>query len=153
MRRELKLTVNREKMRIMKLHQPGASLNFLGFTLRYDRDRKGRDHRDLNLTPSAKAVDRACVRIRELTSARNNCRPIEEVVGGVTSSLRSWATYYRYGYPRQAFREVNWFVHCRLVRHLQRRSQRPFRLPEGDLRRRWRHDADPRCQHRLPLHV
>ena len=32
------LTVNREKTRIVKLHEPGQSLNFLGFTLRYDRD-------------------------------------------------------------------------------------------------------------------
>ena len=32
------LTVNREKTRIVKLHQPGQSLSFLGFTLRYDRD-------------------------------------------------------------------------------------------------------------------
>jgi RNA-directed DNA polymerase len=126
-----KLTVNREKTRIIKLHQPGASLNFLGFTLRYDRDRLGRDHRYLNVMPSAKAVDRARNRVRELTDARNNFRPIDEMVGGVSNWLRSWANYYRYGYPRQAFREMNWFVQLRLMRHLQRRSQRPFRPPEG----------------------
>ena len=36
-----RLTINREKTRIVKLHEPGESLNFLGFTLRYDRDRFG----------------------------------------------------------------------------------------------------------------
>ncbi|HEX2520607.1 MAG TPA: reverse transcriptase domain-containing protein, partial [Terriglobia bacterium] len=30
-----RLTVNREKTRIVKLSQPGESLNFLGFALRY----------------------------------------------------------------------------------------------------------------------
>ena len=42
-----RLTVNREKTRIVKLRQPGESLTFLGFTLRYDRDRFGRDRRYL----------------------------------------------------------------------------------------------------------
>ena len=42
-----RLTINREKTRIVKMHQPGASLNFLGFTLRYDRDLHGRDKRYL----------------------------------------------------------------------------------------------------------
>ena len=54
-----RLTVNREKTRIVKLHEPGQSLNFLGFTLRYDRDLFGRDHRYLNVFPSAKAMTRA----------------------------------------------------------------------------------------------
>ena len=43
------------------------SLNFLGFTLRYDRDLHGRDHRYLNVLPSAKAMARAREKIRELT--------------------------------------------------------------------------------------
>ena len=30
-----------------------------------------------------------------------------------------------------AFREINTYVHERLRRHLRRRSQRPFRPPEG----------------------
>ena len=34
-----RLTINREKTRVVKLNQPGQSLTFLGFTLRYDRDR------------------------------------------------------------------------------------------------------------------
>jgi RNA-directed DNA polymerase len=126
-----KLTVNREKTRIVKLHRPGEGLNFLGFTLRYDRDRHGRDHRYLNVMPAEKATTRARDRVRELTDARHNFRPIDELVGGVSNWLRSWAAYYRYGYPRHAFRQMNWYVLLRLMRHLRRRSQRPFRPPEG----------------------
>jgi len=38
---EMMLKINREKTRIVKMNEPGASLNFLGFTLRYDADSKG----------------------------------------------------------------------------------------------------------------
>jgi len=36
-----------------------------------------------------------------------------------------------HGYPRVALREINTHVRDRLVQHLRRRSQRPFRPPEG----------------------
>ena len=49
-----RLTINREKTRIVKMREPGESLSFLGFKLRYDRDQFGRDRRYLNVTPSDK---------------------------------------------------------------------------------------------------
>ena len=125
------LTINREKTRIVKLHQAGESLNFLGFTLRYDRDLHGGAHRYLNVTPSEKAQTRARAKVRDLTGASQAFLPIEGVIGGVNTWLRSWANYFRYGYPRRAFRRLNWYVQTRLIGHLQRRSQRPFRPPEG----------------------
>lgn len=125
------LTVNREKTRIVKMHQPGASLTFLGFTLRYDRDRYGRGHRYLNVIPSEKAQARARDKLRELTGPQRCFVPIPEMVGRVSRWLGSWGGYFRHGYPRQAFRDLNWFTVSRLTRHLRRRSQRPFRPPEG----------------------
>ena len=68
---------------------------------------------------------------------RNRCFvPIPELIGpGLTSEvntwLRSWANYFRHGYPRMALRRLNWFTEMRLIGHLKRRSQRPFRPPEG----------------------
>jgi Group II intron, maturase-specific domain len=44
----------------------------------------------------------------------------------------SWAGYFRHGYPRHSFRELNKFVQDRLIRHLNRRSQRHYRVPEGE---------------------
>ena len=32
------LTINREKTRVVRLSEPRTSLDFLGFTFRYDRD-------------------------------------------------------------------------------------------------------------------
>jgi RNA-directed DNA polymerase len=130
--RRFKLTVNREKTRTVKLNEPGASLSFLGFTLRYDRDLHGRSHRYLNVFPSKKAMARARAKIRELTSRERNYLPVEELVSAVSSWMSSWAGYFRFGYPRKAFAKLNWYALNRLMSHLRRRSQRPYRVPEGE---------------------
>jgi RNA-directed DNA polymerase len=126
-----RLTINRAKTRVVDLKQPGASVDFLGFTFRYDRDLFGRGHRYLNVLPSKKALTRLKERLRERTCRSRNLVPIEPLIGGVNQVLRGWANYFRHGYARQAFHDVNWFVYQRLVRHLRRRSQRPYRVPEG----------------------
>ena len=57
--------------------------------------------------------------------------PVTQLIEAVNRQQRGWANYFRFGYPRKAFREVNWFVRTRLIGHLRRRSQRPFRPPKG----------------------
>jgi RNA-directed DNA polymerase len=126
-----RLTVNRQKTSIVKLHQPGQSLTFLGFTLRYDRDRHGRGHRYLNVIPSAKAMARARQRVRELTDRRRNFVPIDQLIGEVNRFLKGWGGYFRHGYPRQQFDKLNGYVAERLRHHLKRRSQRRYRAPTG----------------------
>ena len=45
---------------------------------------------------------------------------------------RGSPTCFSLGYPRRAFRQINWHVGYRLANHLKHhRSQRPYRLPEG----------------------
>jgi len=127
-----RLTINREKTRIVKMREPSASLTFLGFTLRYDRDYFGRGHRYLNVMPSDKALKRARDKIRDLTGPQRCFVPIPQMVTEINRWLKSWSRYYRYGYPRVAFRKTNRFVIERLTQHLQRRSQRPFRPAEGE---------------------
>ena len=126
-----RLTINREKTQIVRLNGPGTRLDFLGFTLRYDRDLHGRNRRYLNVFPSNKALNRARDKVRDLTGPRFSCVPIPEVIGRVNGWLGSWANYFRHGYPAQAFRDLNHHVQLRLERHLERRSQRPFRAPKG----------------------
>lgn len=125
------LTINREKTRVVNLNEPAASVDFLGFTFRYDRDLRGGSHRYLNVFPSKQAQARARDKLRELTSCRRCFMPITQMIGETNDWLQSWANYFRHGYPRMAFRHVNWFTRERLIRHLQRRSQRPSRPPEG----------------------
>ena len=125
------LTVNREKTQIVKLQEPGQSLTFLGFTLRYDRDRFGRDRRYLNVTPSAKAQVRARERVRALTDRSRNFVPIDQVIAEVNRFLKGWGGYFGHGYPRASFDKLNGYVVSRLRCHLKRRSQRRYRAPEG----------------------
>ena len=126
-----KLTINRNKTRVVRLSEPRTSLDFLGFTLRYDRDRKGRAHRYLNVVPSEKALARLRDKLRDRTASRRGSIPITQVIWEVNQILRGWKAYFSHGYPAVAFHKVNGFLHRRLKRHLRRRSQRPFRPPEG----------------------
>jgi RNA-directed DNA polymerase len=126
-----RLTINRTKTRVVTLNQPGASLDFLGYTFRYDRDLVGRDHRYLNVFPSKKSLSRVRERIRAMTSSHRGWLPIDDMIGQLNRMLQGWKLYFRHGYPRVAFRRVNWFVLQRLAGHLQRRSQRAYRVPEG----------------------
>jgi RNA-directed DNA polymerase len=126
-----RLTINRKKTRVVNLNEPGASLDFLGFTFRYDRDLYGRDRRYLNLFPSKKALARARDKIRELTSSRRCFMAPMDMIADVNLWSKGWAGYFSHGYSRMAFRVINRFLTQHLTKHLQRRSQRPFRPPEG----------------------
>ncbi|WP_439650245.1 group II intron reverse transcriptase/maturase [Aquisphaera insulae] len=125
------LTINREKTRVVNMNEPGQELNFLGFTLRYDRDRYGRDRTYLNVTPSDKAMARAREKVRELTGPGRCFMPIVQMIGELNRWSKGWGGYFRHGYPRQSFRAVNRFMRERLTRHLNRRSQRAYRQPGG----------------------
>lgn len=125
------LQINRQKTRVVDLKQEGAALDFLGFTFRYDRDLQGRGHRYLNLFPSKKALARERLKLREMTGPRYCFRDVPLLVGDINQHLRGWANYFRLGYPRKAFREINAYVRERLTTHLQRRSQRSYRPPKG----------------------
>ncbi len=125
------LAINREKTRVVNLSQEGASLDFLGFTFRYDRDLRGRGHRYLNVTPSKKALQRERDQLHEMTNSKQCFKPIPTLMDELNRHLKGWANYFSFGYPRTAYRQINHYVRERLQQHLERRSQRPFRPPEG----------------------
>ena len=127
----LGLELNREKTRIVNLEQKGASLDFLGYTFRYDLDLRGGGHRYLNMFPSAKALSRERSQLREMTSPKMCFKPIPAVIEELNSQLRGWSNYFGHGYPRKAFRGMNHYVRKRLFCHLSRRSQRPWRPAKG----------------------
>lgn len=125
------LELNREKTKVVDLRQPGAGLDFLGYTFRYDRDIRGRGFRYLNTTPSKKAVQAEREKLRVMINSRRNHVPVDQLIAAVNRQLRGWARYFSFGYPRRAMQRMNWFVGSRLIKHLRRRSQRPYRLPKG----------------------
>jgi RNA-directed DNA polymerase len=125
------LTINREKTRVVRLHQAGESLDFLGYTFRYDLDLKGRGHRYLNMFPSRKAQARARQRVHELTDKRWCFARTQSVLANVNEYLAGWRQYFSRGYPRAAYHRLDWYTIQRLTQHLQRRSQRAYRPPVG----------------------
>jgi RNA-directed DNA polymerase len=127
----LKLEINRDKTRVINLREEKASLDFLGYTFCWYRDRYGRGNRYLHVGPSKKALQRERDKLTEMTNSHQCHKPIPKLIEGLNRQLKGWGNYFKYGYPRDAFREINWHVGQRLFRHLNRRSQRAFRLPEG----------------------
>jgi len=125
----LELEINREKTQIVKLRKAGASLNFLGYTFRYDRDRFGRGHSYLNVVPSKQAVERERAKLHELTNHRRCFVPIPVLIAQLNRHLRGWQAYFSYGYPSQARKQISKALLDRLTQHVNRRSQRRFRKP------------------------
>jgi len=126
------LQINEEKTKELNLGEDGASLNFLGFTFRWDRDKRGRNWKYLNVMPSKQSLSRERQKLREMTSKRQCFKPIPQLISELNRHLSGWSNYFNFGYPRPAFRNLNFYVRLRLRRHLHRRSQRPFR-PPGDV--------------------
>lgn len=125
------LTLNREKTRVVNLQEQGTKLDFLGYTFRYDRDLKGRPHRYLNMEVSKASLLREREQLRVLTSTRYSYTPLPELIARINRHLDGWANYYKLGYPRKTFRQINHYVQYRLYKHLRRRSQRPWKPPKG----------------------
>ena len=123
----MSLTINREKTKIVKLNTPGSTLEFLGYSFVYRKDKGKANSRRLRLSASKGSIQRSKAKIRELTSTRFNCLPVATVVGRLNRQLIGWSNYYKLGYRRESFRKIDYHVYTRMVKHLWRRSQRGYR--------------------------
>ncbi len=127
----LGLSINREKTRVVKLHEPGASLDFLGYTFRKNWDLNGGPWRYWHLEPSRKAMAKEREALRGLINWRQCHTPLPELLGRINRHRRGWANYFRLGHPRKAFRQLNRLTVEKLTKHLHRRSQRGWRARKG----------------------
>jgi len=131
----LKLSVNREKTKIVNLAEARSSLDFLGFTIRRVC-LKGRPRVKFNLvSPSKESLRKAREKIRELTSPRKGFRSIPLIVDDLNKLLSGWGRYFSKGHPSDAYQEINGYVQRRLYAFLQRRSQRGYK--KRDERQTW----------------
>lgn len=128
----LGLVINREKTRVLQVQNEDAALDFLGYRFRYSRShRKGGGPRYWRVEAAPKAQKRVREKVHDLTSARFCFVPIQDVVGNVNAAIRGWLSYFSKGHPAQARWDLVRYAESRLARHLRRRSQRPYRPPEG----------------------
>jgi RNA-directed DNA polymerase len=81
--------------------------------------------------PSTKSLAREREKLREMTGPDKCFVPIRTLIAQINEHLAGWSNYFRQGYPRKAFRQINCFIRERLIGHLHRRSQRPYRCPKG----------------------
>jgi len=126
------LRINREKTSCKSMEEVGTRLDFLGYSLRYDRDLHGRPCRYLNIFPSPKSVKRERAKLRQMTDKRQCFKPVPVLTAELNRHLKGWANYYSHGYPRKAFREINSYTRERMTKHLKRRSQRSYKVPNGE---------------------
>lgn len=127
----MELTINQEKSAVVNLKEESASTDFLGYTYRYDRDLQGRPWRYLNMFPSKQAQKRERQAIKRLTTSSQCYVPIPELIRQLNRQMAGWTEYFSVGYPRVALRALNEYAQRRLIIHLRRRSQRPFRPSPG----------------------
>ena len=133
-----------EKMKNL-LHRMGLSLNegktrqidarsetfsFLGFTIRYDKDIKGRDFRYWNIVPSKKSEQKIRDKVKEYLLTHGHYKA-QDVANGLNSILRGWLNYFSIigvSYPAMSNRRLRVFLFNRLYRYYNRKSQRDSRL-------------------------
>jgi RNA-directed DNA polymerase len=128
---QLHLVINQEKTGIVRLHQ-GDRLDFLGFSFRYVDDRFGRNKSYLNIFPSLKAQKRLREKLKQLTQCGYKLT-LDDLIQELNKITAGWKNYFNYGYPRKAFRDVNYYILCRFKRFLRNRSQRRSRpLRDGE---------------------
>ncbi len=134
---KFQLTINREKTKVVDLREEGSKVNFLGYTLQNAQDLYGRAKRYLNMVPSQKAMTEERKSLHELTNSRQCHKPVPELIAEINQQLQGWKNYFSIGYPRAAYWEIDWYVRERLIKHLQRRSQRGFKFPKDRTIYQW----------------
>ncbi len=120
---KLKLTINRDKTKIVKLKEEGERLNFLGYSFRFDRDLKGRRQKYLKMFPADKSVAGIKGKIKEKTG-RPSQISLTNVIMEMNRMTKGWVNYFNLGYPRMAFRDINYYMLTRFCRFTKNRSQR-----------------------------
>ena len=127
------LEINREKTRVVHLQEegsePGLPRVHVPLRPRPPRTR----HRYLNVHPAKKSVARMREALREQTSKKQCFKPLPPLIEEPNRQLIGWANYFRFGYPREAFREINTYTRQRLT---PRAPPQPTALPtagRGDL--------------------
>jgi RNA-directed DNA polymerase len=122
------LTLNREKSRLISaMKEP---FDFLGFTFRHDVSIHNWRCRYWNVFPSKKSTAKLRTNLREYFQ-NNHLAATPELVAGLNSIIRGWVNSYHIGgvsYVRRSCEDVSYYLHKKLHRHYERKSQRACKL-------------------------
>ena len=126
--RRMGLTLNATKTR--QINARKESFNFLGFTIRYDRDMKGRNVKYWNIMPSPKSEKKVRKKVGDYLKTHGHYKA-KDVVTGLNSITRGWFNYFDISgvsYPAMSKRRLRFYLSNRLTRYYNRKSQRKSRL-------------------------
>jgi group II intron reverse transcriptase/maturase len=122
------LFLNEEKTRLIDARK--ESFNFLGFTIRYDKDIKGRNTSYWNIMPSKKSEQKIRDKIKEHLKTHGHYKA-QELTDGLNTIMRGWLNYFEIkgvSYPAMSKRKLRVYLRERLYRYYNRKSQRKCRL-------------------------
>ena len=122
------LTLNESKTR--QIDARNESFNFLGFTIRYDRDIKGRNFRYWNIIPSVKSEQKIRDRVKDFLGTHGHSKA-QDVATGLNLIMRGWLNYFDVegvSYPAMSKRRLRFYLFNSLNRYYNRKSQRKCRL-------------------------
>jgi group II intron reverse transcriptase/maturase len=106
------------------------SFNFLGFTVRYDKDIKGRDFRYWNIMPSKKSEQKIRDKVKDYLKTHGHYKA-KDIADGLNSIIRGWINYFSISgvsYPAMSKRKLRFYLIGSLYRYYFRKSQRKSRL-------------------------
>lgn len=118
------LTLNKQKTRQVQART--TTFNFLGFTVRYDRDIHKPEKRYWNIVPSEKSKNKIKEKLREFLRHSGHFNP-KQVAEGLNTILRGWLNYFeipKVSYPAMSKREIRHYLVESLYRYYNRKSQR-----------------------------
>ena len=154
---DLGLELAEAKTRLVCLNEDGEGFDFLGFHHRMVESYRKPGRRFLARLPSARAMQAARQRIREITDRRWLLRPPEEIVADLNRFLIGWGGYFRHGNSSRCFDKIDNYAFDRVARFLgkKHKARRPLKDGRGLLAER--RDLIPRklvgTIHHGPVHA
>jgi hypothetical protein len=122
------LTINEIKTRQVDAREIG--FNFLGFTIRYDKDKKGRQTKYWNIMPSKQSEKKIREKVKDYLKTHGHYKA-EEVSKGINTITRGWLNYFDIqgtSYTAMSKRRLRFYLSNSLYRYYRRKSQRKCRL-------------------------
>jgi RNA-directed DNA polymerase len=118
---DLGLELAEDKTRLLCVNDDGEGFDFLGFHHRMVESFSKPGVRFLARWPSARAMQAARTRIRELTDRRLLRLPVEDVVASLNRFLTGWGGYFRRGNSTTQFHKLDRYAVERLGRFVGQR--------------------------------
>ena len=122
------LTINESKTRLVEAKQ--EAFHFLGFTMSYDKDTKGRNIRYWNVTPSKKSEQKIRDKVKEYLKSHGHSN-VYTVTNDLNAILQGWLNYFDIqgvSYPAMSKRRLRYYLSNSIYRYYNRKSQRKCRL-------------------------